>query len=151
MGRFCALTAFLKGFSSGWWNRYTILCPCTERLHWDFSAHYLLLRWSRCLYRRALFSSLRLGIDSGLFVVNLVNLETVDDLFWCITHCTSHIIYLEELQATNALVKYLVVFNHLKNQAYSPLYLLHINHLLIPHKMVTESTKNKLFILSSFW
>ena len=49
-------------------------------------------------YGEALFSSLHLGIDSRLFVVNLMNLKSVDVLFWCITHCTTYIIYLEEIQ-----------------------------------------------------
>ena len=35
----------------------------------------LLLRWGWCSYRCALFSSRRLGLDSGLFVVNLVNFD----------------------------------------------------------------------------
>ena len=41
----------------------------------------------RRTYRLTLFSSFRLGIDSGL--VNLVNLESVYVLFWCITHRTN--------------------------------------------------------------
>ena len=56
-----------------------------------FFAHSLLLlqcRW-------ALLSSFRVGIDSGLFVVNLIKLENVDVLFCCITHRTNHIVYLE--------------------------------------------------------
>ena len=103
MWRFCALMAFWKGFLSGWWSRYTRLCTWAEHLHWDFSAHYLLLllRWGGSSYRRALFSSLRSGIDSGLFVVNLVNLKSVDVLFCCITHCTNCIIYLKEIQTKN--------------------------------------------------
>ena len=67
MWRFCALTAFWKSFLSVWCSRYTWLCACTERLHRDFSAHHLLLQWHGCLYRRALFSSLCLFIDSRLF------------------------------------------------------------------------------------
>ena len=33
-----------------------------------------------------------------LFVVNLVILESVDVLFWCVTHFTNYIIYLREIQ-----------------------------------------------------
>ena len=58
MWRFCVLTVFWKGFLSGWWSWYTRLCTCAERLHWDFSARNLLLRWGRHLYRQASFSSL---------------------------------------------------------------------------------------------
>ena len=48
-----------------------------------FFAHYLLLLWwGGSLYRRALLSSLRLVIDSGLYFVSLVNLESVDVVFW---------------------------------------------------------------------
>ena len=78
---------FEKGFLSGWWSRHTSLCACAERLHWDLSAHYLwLLLWGGLSYRWGLFSSLRLGIDFGLFVVNLVNLESVYVVFWLLIH-----------------------------------------------------------------
>ena len=40
----------------------------------------------------------RLGTDYGLFVVNLVNLESVNVLFRCITHCTNYIMYLAAIQ-----------------------------------------------------
>ena len=71
MWHFCAVAAFWKCHLSGWWSRYMRLCACAEHLDWDFSAHYLLLlRWGECSYRRDLFSSLRLCLDSGLFVVS---------------------------------------------------------------------------------
>ena len=34
----------------------------------------------------------------AIFVVNLINLENANVLFCCITHHTSHIIYLKEIQ-----------------------------------------------------
>ena len=61
-----------------------------------FFCTLLLLRWGGCSYRRVLFSRFYLGIDSGLIVVNLVKLECVDVLFWCITHYTNYVINLEK-------------------------------------------------------
>ena len=66
-----------------------------------FFCTLFLLRWGVCSYRRVLFSRFYLGIDSGLIVVNLVKLECVDVLFWCITHCTNYVIYLEKIQTKN--------------------------------------------------
>ena len=82
-----------KRFLSGLWSRYAGLCVSAERLHWNFSAHFLwlLLRWVRTdvsSYRRALLGSLRLGIDFKLFFVNLKN---ADVSFWCVVQTILHI------------------------------------------------------------
>ena len=123
-----------------------LVMPIYKTMHlgrtssWNFSAHYLLLWWGGSSYRRALFSSLRLGIDSGLFVVNLVNLKSLDILFCCITHYTNCIIYLKEIQTKYRWCKFIghfskiFVFNYLEIRP-----ILHYNHLLIPHKKVTDS------------
>ena len=103
MWRFYALTAFWKGFLSDWWSRHTRLCACAERLHWDLSAHYLwLLLWGGLSYRWGLFSSLRLGIYFGLFVVNLVNLESVYVVWLIIHHIIQTILYIWKKYRQNA-------------------------------------------------
>ena len=110
-----------------WWSWYTSLCACAECLLWDFSVLYLLLflwlRWGGSSYSRAFFSSFCLGVDYGLFVVNL---NSANVLFWCITHCTNYIIFfLEEMQPKTCNVDYWIVvisyfskifvcFNHLE-------------------------------------
>ena len=98
----CAHDAMLD-----WWSWYTRQCPCTEQFNCDFlhnsCYYYVCLQrtpsswyfnaygWGGHSYGQALFSSLRLVKDSGLVVINLINLENADVLFCSITH-TNHII-----------------------------------------------------------
>ena len=95
---FLCARGILKNLLSDWWSRYTRLHACIECLHWDLSVHCSFFRWGGGSHRRASFSTLRLGIDFRLFVVDLRNLEDADFSCYYITLRTNYVIYLKRKQ-----------------------------------------------------
>lgn len=156
----------------GWWSWYTRQCACTEQFNWDFlhnSCYYYV-----CLqrtpsswyfngghsYGQALFSSLRLVKDSGLVVINLINLENADVLFCSITH-TNHIIqYIrKEYRQNTGDVDLLPCYNYYSSENIlffltiwkSDLFsiILWVNPLLIQCINITDYESTK--VISQFW